>query len=131
MRLSTKNLGRRSMMLVALVFMTLSAVAADLNWTFTFAPADINLSASGQYTVITLADGSNPRDAVGAPAIPAKFANILLPSGATDVTVSATGDLVLLASDVTPWPTQRVAPKSKKQPPFAEPDPVAYASANP
>ena len=119
------------MMLVALVFMTLSAVAADLNWTFTFAPADINLSASGQYTVITLADGSNPRDAVGAPAIPAKFANILLPSGATDVTVSATGDLVLLASDVTPWPTQRVAPKSKKQPPFAEPDPVAYASANP
>ena len=131
MRLSAKNLGRRSMMLVALVFMTLSAVAADLNWTFTFAPADINLSASGQYTVITLADGSNPRDAVGAPAIPAKFANILLPSGATDVTVSATGDLVLLASDVTPWPTQRVAPKSKKQPPFAEPDPVAYASANP
>ena len=131
MRLSTKNLGRRSMMLVALVFMTLSAVAADLNWTFTFAPADINLSASGQYTVITLADGSNPRDAVGAPAIPAKFANILLPSGATDVTVSATGDLMLLASDVTPWPTQRVAPKSKKQPPFAEPDPVAYASANP
>ena len=131
MRLSTKNLGRRSMMLVALVFMTLSAVAADLKWTFTFAPADINLSASGQYTVITLADGSNPRDAVGAPAIPAKFANILLPSGATDVTVSATGDLVLLASDVTPWPTQRVAPKSKKQPPFAEPDPVAYASANP
>lgn len=67
MRLSTKNLGRRSMMLVALVFMTLSAVAADLNWTFTFAPADINLSASGQYTVITLADGSNPRDAVGVP----------------------------------------------------------------
>ena len=131
MRLSTKNLGRRSMMLVAFVFMTLSAVAADLNWTFTFAPADINLSASGQYTVITLADGSNPRDAVGAPAIPAKFANILLPSGATDVTVSATGDLVLLASDVTPWPTQRVAPKSRKQPPFAEPDPVAYASANP
>ncbi len=108
-----------------------SAFASDLNWDFTFSPSDIVLSPSGEYTVVTLADGANTRDAIGTPSIPAKFVNILLPDGATNVSVSATGSLELLASDVMPWPVQRVAPKSKVQPPFTAPDAAAYASANP
>ncbi len=108
-----------------------AAFAAELDWTFSFAPDNIALAPRGEYTVVSLADGSDPRDAIGAPAIPARFANILLPDGATDVSVSAVGDLVPLASDVTPWPVQRVAPKSKPQPPFTAPDPAAYASADP
>ena len=105
--------------------------AAELDWTFNFTPEDVSLTPASAYTVVSLPDGSNVRDAIGAPAIPAKFANILLPDGATDVSIDATGDLVLLASDIVPYPVQRVAPKSKPQPPFTEPDPAAYASSSP
>ena len=116
-----------------LAFATLfsSAFAEELSWNFTFSPFDIVLTSTGEYTVVSFTDASNPRDVVGAPAIPAKYANILLPDGATDVSVTATGSLIPLASDVTPWPVQNVAPKSKAQPPFVAPDPAAYASASP
>lgn len=123
--------GQRMMTLATLFMLAVASLAADLNWNFKFSPSDIVLTPSGQYTVVTIADGAMPRDAIGAPAMPAKYANILLPDGATDVTVTATGELVRLASDVTLWPTQRATPKSKKQAPFVEPDPVAYASSNP
>ncbi|MBP5788369.1 MAG: hypothetical protein J6Y19_11215 [Kiritimatiellae bacterium] len=107
------------------------AFSSELTWDFSFDAADVELTPRGEYTILSLADGANPRDAIGAPAIPAKFANILLPDGATDVSVAATGDLVLLASDITPYPVQRVAPKSKPLPPFTAPDADAYASADP
>ena len=117
--------------LLVLAFCTVftSASAADLNWNFTFSSTDIVLSPKGEYTIISLLDGANTRDAIGAPAIPARFVNILLPDGATDVSVTATGSLELLASDIMPWPVQRIAPKSKAQPPFTAPDAAAYASS--
>ena len=120
-----------AVLLLAFVASFSSAFASDLNWNFTFSPSDIVLSSCGEYTVVSLADGANTRDAIGSPAIPAKFVNILLPDGAADVTVTATGSLELLASDITPWPVQRVAPKSKVQPPFTAPDSAAYFSPNP
>ena len=130
------KLGQHSARLMSLLSLAVatsfsSAFASDLNWNFTFSPSDIVLSPRGEYTVVALADGANTRDAIGAPAIPAKFVNILLPDGATDVSVTATGSLELLASDVTPWPVQRIAPKSKVQPPFTAPDAAAYSSASP
>lgn len=119
---------KRSIALVMMMMLAMVSFAADLSWDFKFSPSDIKLTSRGQYTFVGIVDGASPRDAIGAPAMPAKYANILLPEGATDVTVTADGDLVLLASDVTPWPTQHMVPKSKKQPPFVDPDPVAYAS---
>ena len=88
----------------ATVFAASCALASELTWDFAFGPEDVSLTPVGAYTVVSLPDGSNVRDAIGAPAIPAKFANILLPDGATDVSIDATGDLVLLASDITPYP---------------------------
>ena len=120
-----------AVLLLAFVASFSSAFASDLNWNFTFSPSDIVFSSCGEYTVVSLADGAKPRDAIGAPAIPAKFVNILLPDGASDVTVTASGSLELLASDITPWPVQRVAPKSKVQPPFTAPDSAAYVSSSP
>ena len=122
---------RRGIALITTVMFAISAMATDLEWLFTFNRSDVTLSSKGEFTWVSLTDGSNPRDAIGAPAIPAKYANILLPDGATDVKVSASGNLVLLASDVTPWPVQLSVPKSKPLPPFTTPDPVAYASAAP
>ena len=125
------KVGQRLGLLAALLMLTISSFAADLNWNFTFSPSDIVLTPRGEYTFVSLTDGSNPTDAIGAPAVPAKFVNILLPDGATDITVSATGALVPLASDITPWPTQLPVAKSKQRPPFTAPNPAAYASATP
>lgn len=133
--LSTKLLfvvsSRRSIAMIAAVMFAISALATDLEWNFKFNTSEVTLSHKGDFTRISLSDCSDPCDVIGAPAIPAKYANILLPNGATDVKVSASGDLVLLASDVTPWPVQRPVPKSKPLPPFTAPDSVAYASAAP
>lgn len=131
MKISFFKFRQRYVAIIALLMLSISVLATDLNWNFSFSTSDIVFSQSGGYTVISLVDGAQPRDAIGAPAIPSKYVNILLPDGATDVSVTATGNLVPLASDVMPWPVQRIAPKSKKQPPFTAPDSVAYASANP
>ena len=130
------NLGQRVMTLVlsfllAFAAFSSSAFADELSWDFKFSTSDIVLSSKGEYTVVSLPDGSKTRDAIGSPSIPAKFVNILLPDGAKDVTVTATGSLVPLATDVMPWPTQRVAPKSKAMPAIVGPDADAYASAKP
>ena len=131
--LKTKSrLARAAMLLLVMVLTTAkSALATNLEWNFKFNTSEVTLSPKGDFTRISLSDCSDPCDVIGAPAIPAKYANILLPNGATDVKVSASGDLVLLASDVTPWPVQRPVPKSKPLPPFTAPDSVAYASAAP
>ena len=60
--------------------------------------------------------------------IPAKFANILIPSGAQNVSVSASGEWTLLAEGITPYPAQPRSPKSKAKPAFV-PANARYASA--
>ena len=67
-------------------------------------------------------------DEAGAPSIPAKFANILLPSGAQNVSISASGEWTLLAEGITPYPAQPRSPKSKPRPAFV-PANDRYASA--
>ena len=102
--------------------------AAELNMDFTFAPEDVTLTAVNEYTAVGLADGSRVMDEVGAPSIPAKFVNILIPAGAQNVSVSASGDLTLLAEAITPYPAQPRSPKSKPRPPFVSAN-ARYASA--
>ena len=104
--------------------------AAELSVDFTFSAADVELTTAGEYTSIGLADGSRVVDEVGAPSIPAKFANILIPSGAQNVQIAASGDWTLLAEGLTPYPAQPRNPKSKPRLPFV-PANARYASADP
>ncbi len=46
-----------------------TSFAINLDWNFTFNSGDIQLKFAGPYTKICLTDGSNPHDAIGAPAI--------------------------------------------------------------
>ena len=71
--------------------------AAELSVDFTFSAADVELTTAGEYTSIGLADGSRVVDEAGAPSIPAKFANVLIPSGAQNVSIAASGEWTLLA----------------------------------
>ena len=88
-----------------------AALAAELSVDFTFSADDVELVAAGDYTVVGLADGSRVVDEVGAPSIPVKFANILIPSGAQNVSIAASGDWSLLAEGITPYPAQPRSPK--------------------
>mgnify|MGYP001765156362 CR=1 FL=1 len=104
------------------------AGAAELSVDFTFSADDVELTPAGEYVVVGLADGSRVVDEAGAPAIPAKFANILLPSGAQNVQISASGAWTLLAEGIAPYPAQPRSPKSLPRPAFV-PANDRYASA--
>ena len=106
----------------------LAAGAAELSVDFTFSADDVELVAAGEYVVVGLADGARVVDEVGAPSIPAKFANVLIPSGAQNVSISASGEATLLAEGITPYPAQPRSPKSKARPAFV-PANDRYASA--
>ena len=103
------------------------AGAAELSVDFLFSPEDITLTSVGEYTAIDLAGGSRIVDEVGAPAIPAKFVNILLPVGAENVKISASGDGDVLAKGLVPRPAQPRSPKSKPRPAFVSAN-ARYAS---
>ena len=102
--------------------------AAELKVDFTFSAADVELTTAGEYTVVALADGSSVVDEVGAPSIPAKFVNVLIPSGARNVSIAASGEWTLLAEGITPYPAQPRSPKSRSKPAFV-PANARYASA--
>ena len=102
--------------------------AAELSVDFTFSADDVELVAAGDYTVVGLADGARVVDEVGAPSIPAKFANVLIPSGAQNVSIAASGEWTLLAEGITPYPAQPRSPKSQAKPAFV-PANARYASA--
>ena len=104
------------------------AGAAELSVDFTFAPEEVTLTAAGEYTVVGLAGGSRIVDEAGAPSIPARFVNILLPAGAENVKISASGAGDVLARDVVPMPAQPRSPKSKPRPAFVSAN-ARYASA--
>jgi len=105
-----------------------TAGAGEVTVRFEFSADDVSLVAVDGYQRLALADGSLPVDEVGAPAIPARYANILVPAGAENVTLSASGEPALLAADILPYPSQPRSPKSKPRPAFAEAN-DRYASA--
>ncbi|HOW97880.1 MAG TPA: hypothetical protein PK634_08840, partial [Kiritimatiellia bacterium] len=59
-----------------------TAGAGEVTVRFEFSADDVSLVAVDGYQRLALADGSLPVDEVGAPAIPARYANILVPAGA-------------------------------------------------
>ena len=104
--------------------------AASLDVDFTFAASDVKMIAAGEHVVLELAGGTRVVDEVGAPSLPAKFVNVLIPAGARNVAVSASGAETLLAADVVPYPAQPRSPKSKPRPAFVSAN-ARYASADP
>ncbi|NCA83033.1 MAG: hypothetical protein EOM72_09855, partial [Opitutae bacterium] len=128
-RFSIRSDAMKRIFLISLCLLWAGAAgAAELSVDFAFSADDVTLTPAGGYASIDLADGARVVDEVGAPSIPAKFVNILLPAGAENVTIAARGDWELLAKDVVPRPAQPRRPKSKARPAFA-PANARYASA--
>ncbi|MBP7570673.1 MAG: lamin tail domain-containing protein, partial [Acidobacteria bacterium] len=104
------------------------AFAGEVTVGFTFTPDDVIVTAMDAYHRVRLNEGALPVDEVGAPAIPAKYVNILVPAGAENIALTAGGEASLLAADIVPTPSQPRSPKSKPRPAFAEAN-SRYASA--
>ena len=83
-----------------------------------------------QYTLVNLEGCTLPTDLPGHPWLPARFINLLIPSGATVQDIEVTAQEKLVAENVLIYPMQPPVPtvSSQNGRPFILPDSVVYAS---
>ena len=95
-----------------------------------FSLDEVTLVENKSYTHISLSGAELPDDPAGFPAIPARFINVLIPSGAKVLSVEAFGDEKVIAEDVLLYPIQPQAPSTgnAKGNRFIEPDSSLYNS---
>jgi hypothetical protein len=106
-----------------------TAAAAEITLTFPIPPSALTYEAVQGFTRVTLEDGLLPEDEPGRPWVPARYINVLLPAGATVLSVQAQGEPVLVRTNLDLLPVQPPAPLSLPAAPWTPPDPAAYASA--
>ena len=88
-----------------------------LTKTFKFSLEDISFDKNGIYDEVKLEEGSINQNVVGVPAVPVKYVNILLASGAEVTGISATSEQQLIATDILVVPVQRPRQVSAAGPP--------------
>ncbi len=115
--------------LMALCFLQGSAFAGEIVLDFSFRPADLSYVEAGGFTAVGLEGCTAPEERPGTPSLPAKFVNVLIPSGAEVTDVSATVTETIVRKGITVRPTQPPRSPSLPPPPFAGADPAVYAQA--
>ena len=105
--------------------------AAEKTLSFSFRPDQVQLEVLGDYCRVGLEDGASPSWPAGAPNLPCRYVNILLPAGAVLGAVRAHADDAVLAEQVLVYPFQPPRPLSDRSPvTFAAPDAAVYAGAD-
>ncbi len=104
--------------------------AAEVTVTFEFRDDQVSFHPVDGYEKVLLQDGVLPEDPPGAPWLPAKYVNILIPSGAKVLSVAAVADETLLRAGVTVYPAQPPQRRSGPKNPFVPADPAAYAGTD-
>ena len=97
--------------------------AAELEQVFTFSEKQVEFQTKGEFDYIKLnsLESIIPEDTPGAPCLPAVYVNILLPSGAEDISVEVVGEEHLLKTNVIVYPSQVSQPRNQPVGPFIEP----------
>jgi len=101
--------------------------AAELTVSFSFSPAQLTFEPHGAYEQVFLEDGLLPEDAPGSPWLPAKYVNVLLPSGAEGALLKTVVDEILVKSSVDGFPVQPPQPLSAAAAAFVPPDAAVYS----
>ena len=119
---------------------TSATPAEEVIVSFSFSAADFAADVVSDFQRVRWSDAAEaaasreqlaiPVDEVGAPALPAKYVNILLPAGAENVSLRVEGKPEIWAQDLTPYPSQPRTPKSRKKPDFVPPN-SSYAKSTP
>ena len=103
------------------------ALAAELQFEFTFDPADISTTSIDGYEQVNLLNGDVPEDTPGTPWLPVKYVNVLIPAGAVVTSCQATARESLVRSGIDVYPVQPPSPIGAiPQPQVVPADPVAY-----
>lgn len=97
--------------------------------TWTFEPEAVRFETEGEYTRITLKNGTLPEAEPGKPCLPAVCVYVLLPSGATICGIRAEAPESIVMEDVLICPAQPMRTTNDPPAPFTSPDPAAYSSA--
>ena len=101
----------------------------NLSISLSFDQKDLSIIQFKGFDVVGLKDTVFPEDEPGTPMLPARYINILIPSGAevTDVTAQAENEIVA-AENLLIYPVQPPVPLSKNPVGFTNPDLGAYAN---
>ena len=116
--------------LIATVCLSTLARAGEVSLTFSFDPNDVTYAVQGAYEKVHLAEAVLPGDPPGTPWLPAKYVNVLIPSGATVTDVRAEGNEVLLRDDIAVLPAQPPQKRSGSRNAFVPALASAYAQAD-
>ncbi|MFW5752650.1 MAG: C25 family cysteine peptidase [Planctomycetota bacterium] len=106
------------------------ASAAEIRFTVTTDPGEVSQVRHGEYLLLGL-PGAPPRAAIGAPAIPIKRVQVVVPAGAQITGVRCSGAETVLATDVLVLPRQPSHALDAEAPPFVAPDAAVYGTDAP
>lgn len=110
----------RKFSLLIIVLLALSvagrlALAGEVVLEFAFCPGDVSFQHIADYEKVCLTGGCFPEDEPGTPWLPAKYVNVLIPSGATIRSVNVTGEEILLKDGIDVYPVQPPQPRSQSR----------------
>jgi len=91
------------------------ALAGEVVLEFSFLPGDVSFQHIADYEKVYLTGGCFPEDEPGTPWLPAKYVNVLIPSGATIRSVNVTGEEILLKDEIDVYPVQPPQPRSQSR----------------
>ncbi len=125
---SVKNFKIRYMPATLMVILSVvAAQAGQVTVGFTFTPDQVSMQTVQGMQKLHLADGVLPADPAGTPWLPARYVNVLIPSGAKVLSVTARARESILQQGISVYPAQPAAPPSRPRPAFVPPQVAAYA----
>ena len=115
--------------LTALLFAGPSALyGGEVTLRFQWHADQLEYQTLNGFERVSLRDGVLPEDPPGTPWLPARFVNVLLPSGAQVIGVKAVAQETRVRQGMTVYPVQPFQPIGVSAGLFVPPDPVAYAA---
>ena len=95
---------------------------------FEFSPTDLEFTKSEQFEIVTFKDSIFSSDKSGAPKLPAKFINVLIPPDATFKGIETIGNEIIVKRQTLIYPIQPSFKLTDTPPDFVEPDSSIYNS---
>ena len=92
----------------------------------TFTPDQLSFNKNGDCDVVTMTDAILPEDTPGTPGLPAMYINVLIPSGANNVSAQVNGTDHLVAQGITICPVQPPSALSSAAPTIVQPNESIY-----
>ncbi|MFH0939789.1 MAG: C25 family cysteine peptidase [Planctomycetota bacterium] len=116
-------------LIVALIMVVAGrSMAEDIMVELSFKEGDLSYRTLNGMEIVNLKEGKLSGNKPGTPRLPARFINVLVPSGAQVTDVKVVAEEAMVRQNVSLYPVQPPCSPSLPRPAFVPADPVAYAS---